>query len=122
MAFTFLPISSVGGLSMEAICGGSLFDDEQVDPDTQFPSQKLSYTDHNVVKYPGILCRFSEFQTGQRQSQDDDNFFSPRPVLSTNGTGVLPADKAAYENTLSEKDINWKRTEINRKFTVLVDN
>ena len=39
MAFTFLGISCLGGFSMAAICGGCRFDDDQVDPDIQLPSQ-----------------------------------------------------------------------------------
>ena len=69
-----------------------------------------------------MLRRCSELQTGTRQPQEDNNFFSPGAVLSMNGTGALSSDKAAYEISLSEKDSNWKRTEINRKFVILVDN
>ena len=33
---------------MAAICGGCLFDDDHVDPDTQFVFQKLSDNDPNL--------------------------------------------------------------------------
>ena len=37
MAFAFLGLSCFRGFPMEAICGGCLFDDAQVDPEIQFP-------------------------------------------------------------------------------------
>ena len=67
-AHNFLGISSFGGVPLQAIAGGCLFGDANLEgEDIQFPWQ-----DGNPVLHRKILCQFNEIPTGVRQPQDDD--------------------------------------------------
>ena len=43
-------------------------------------------------------------------------------MLSVNATGVTVEARALHQSVLDSHDLNWKKTEANRKFTVVADN
>ena len=49
-AFTFAGISNFGGFSLQAICGACLVNDEQIDQDSQCPSQSLTDADQKSIQ------------------------------------------------------------------------